>query len=135
MAQNIVSTLFSARYVRLSTRLAEKMVLSRSASKYRVQSFGHYSANCFVRATVMVLTYVRVRSASRRGLFLVLHPNIALSELAFGRASQGTMFLIRRRFNEQLERDVLRHDAHLFGVEPLTKRSQGEALLSAAATV
>ena len=77
-----------------------------------------------------MLTYVRVRSASRRGLFLVL-----LSELAFGRASQGTMFLIRRRFNEQLERDVLRYDARLFGVEPLTKRSQGVALLSAAATV
>ena len=36
--------------------------------------------------------------------------------------------------NEQLERDVLRHDVISFGVEPLTKRSQGEALLSAAAT-
>ena len=82
-----------------------------------------------------MLTYELVSSASRRGLFLVIHPNIALSELAFGRASQGTMFLIRRRFNEQLERDVLRHDARLFGVEPLTKRSQGVALLSAAATV
>ena len=34
--------------------------------------------------------------------------------------------------NEQLERDVLRHDVISFGVEPLTKRSQGEALLSAA---
>ena len=30
------------------------------------------------------------------------------------------------------ERDVLRHDVILFGVEPLTKRSQGVALLSAA---
>ena len=45
------------------------------------------------------------------------------------------MFLFRRRSNEQLERDVLRHDVISFGVEPLTKRSQGEALLSAAATV
>ena len=36
---------------------------------------------------------------------------------------------------KQLERDVLRHDVISFGVEPLTKRSQGEALLSAAATV
>ena len=27
--------------------------------------------------------------------------------------------------NEQLERDVLRHDVISFGVEPLTKRSQG----------
>ena len=34
--------------------------------------------------------------------------------------------------NEQLERDVLRHDVISFEVEPLTKRSQGEALLSAA---
>ena len=42
------------------------------------------------------------------------------------------MFLFRRRSNEQLERDVLRHDVISFGVEPLTKRSQGEALLSAA---
>ena len=31
-----------------------------------------------------MLTYVSVRSASRRGFFLVLHPNIALSEFAFG---------------------------------------------------
>ena len=49
--------------------------------------------------------------------------------------SLSTMFLFRRRSNEQLERDVLRHDVISFGVEPLTKRSQGEALLSAAATV
>ena len=41
------------------------------------------------------------------------------------------MYLFRRRNNEQHERDVLRHDVILFGVEPLTKRSQGEALLSA----
>ena len=46
-----------------------------------------------------------------------------------------TMVLFRRRNNETSERDVLRHDAHLFEVEPLTKRSQGVALLSAAATV
>ena len=30
-----------------------------------------------------MLTYELVSSASRQGLFLVLHPNIALSELAF----------------------------------------------------
>ena len=30
------------------------------------------------------------------------------------------MYLFRRRNNEQHERDVLRHDAYLFGVEPLT---------------
>ena len=35
LAHNFVSTPFSARYVRLSTRLAEKGVLSRSASKWR----------------------------------------------------------------------------------------------------
>ena len=45
------------------------------------------------------------------------------------------MYLFRKRNNEQHERDVLRHDVILFGVEPLTKRSQGGALLSAAATV
>ena len=39
--------------------------------------------------------------------------------------SLSTMFLFRRRSNEQLERDVLRHDVISFGVEPLTKRSQG----------
>ena len=37
-AHNFVSTPFSARYVRPSTRLAEKGVLSRSASKYRAQA-------------------------------------------------------------------------------------------------
>ena len=31
------------------------------------------------------------------GAFLALHPNIALSDLAFVRASQGTMVLFRRR--------------------------------------
>ena len=30
------------------------------------------------------------------------------------------MFLFRRRNNKNPERDVLRHDAYLFGVEPLT---------------
>ena len=44
------------------------------------------------------------------------------------------MLLFRRRSNENSERDVLRPDVILFGVEPLTKRSQGVALLSAAAT-
>ena len=44
-----------------------------------------------------MLTYVSVRSASRRGFFLVLHPNIALNELAFERASLSTPFLFRRR--------------------------------------
>ena len=34
-----------------------------------------------------MLTYDCVRSASRRGLFLVLHPNIALSELTQVRAN------------------------------------------------
>ena len=34
--------------------------------------------------------------------------------------SLSTMFLFRRRSNEQLERDVLRHDVVLFGVEPPT---------------
>ena len=67
-----------------------------------------------------MLTYVRVRSASRRGLFLVLHPNIALSGLAFVRASLNTMLLFRRRHNETFERDVLRHDVILFEVEPHT---------------
>ena len=38
----------------------------------------------------------------------------------FERASLSTMSLFRRRSNEQHERDVLRHDARLFGVEPLT---------------
>ena len=42
------------------------------------------------------------------------------------------MSLFRRRSNENSERDVLRHDVISFEVEPLTKRSQGEALLSAA---
>ena len=50
-------------------------------------------------------------------------------------ASLNTMFLFRRRNNENSERDALRHDVISFGVEPLTKRSQGKALLSAAATV
>src|SRR5699024_1508269 len=44
-----------------------------------------------------MLTYESVSSASRRGLFLVLHPNIALSELAFVRACLSTMALFRRR--------------------------------------
>ena len=35
-------------------------------------------------------------------------------------AHLNTMSLFRRRFNEHSEHDVLRHDAHLFGVEPLT---------------
>ena len=47
----------------------------------------------------------------------------------------NTTVLFRRRNSEQPERGVLRSDVILFGVEPLTKRSQGEALLSAAATV
>ena len=47
----------------------------------------------------------------------------------------STMYLFRRRNHAPLERDVLRHDVISFGMEPLTKRSQGEALLSAAATV
>ena len=49
-------------------------------------------------------------------------------------ASLSTMFIFRGRSNEQHERDVLRPDVISFEVEPLTKRSQGEALLSAAAT-
>ena len=44
----------------------------------------------------------------------------------------NTTVLFRRRNSEQPERGVLRSDVILFGVEPLTKRSQGEALLSAA---
>ena len=46
------------------------------------------------------------------------------------------LIILRRRlrFNEQLERAVLRPDVISFEVEPLTKRSQGGALLSAAAT-
>ena len=55
------------------------------------------------------------------GLFLALHPNESVS--------RRTLF--RRRNNENPERDVLRHDVISFGVEPLTKRSQGVALLSA----
>ena len=72
-----------------------------------------------------MLTYVIVRSASRQGLFRVLHPNDALSELAFVRASSSPIFLFRGRNTENSERDVLRPDVILFGVEPLTKRSQG----------
>ena len=72
-----------------------------------------------------MLTYVIVRSASRQGRFRVLHPNDALSELALVRACLSAMALFRRRFNENSERDVLRPDVILFGVEPLTKRSQG----------
>ena len=56
----------------------------------------------------------------------------AFSELAFVRAYMSTPSLFRRRNSEQPERGVLRSDVILFGVEPLTKRSQGEALLSAA---
>ena len=67
-----------------------------------------------------MLTYALVRSASRQGCFRVLHPNIALSELAFGQASSSTPFLFRRRFNEHSERDALRHDVISFEVEPLT---------------
>ena len=36
------------------------------------------------------------------------------------KACLSTTVLFRRRNNEQHERDVLRHDAYLFGVEPLT---------------
>ena len=54
-----------------------------------------------------MLTYVCVRSASRQGLFRALHRNIALSELAFGRAFSSTMFLFRRRSNENSERALL----------------------------
>ena len=77
-----------------------------------------------------MLTYVRVRSASRQGLFRALHRNIALSELAFERACLSAMALFRRRSNEQLERDVLRHDVILFGVEPLTNAHSFGASLS-----
>ena len=67
-----------------------------------------------------MLTYALVRSASRQGRFRVLHPNDALSGLAFVRASLNTMLLFRRRHNETFERDVLRHDVILFEVEPHT---------------
>ena len=63
-------------------------------------------------------------------LFRALHRNIALSELAFVRASLSTPFVFRRRNNENSERDVLRHDAHLFGVEPLTNAHLLGACLS-----
>ena len=46
--------------------------------------------------------------------------------------SPSTTALFRRQSNENPAHDILRHDVILFGVEPLTKRSQGEALLSAA---
>ena len=72
-----------------------------------------------------LLTYALVRSAPEQALFRALHRNIALSELALVRASLNTPSLIRRRSHEQHERDVLRHDVISFGVEPLTKRSQG----------
>ena len=63
-------------------------------------------------------------------LFRALHRNIALSELAFERACLSAMALFRRRSNEQLERDVLRHDVILFGVEPLTNAHSFGASLS-----
>ena len=54
----------------------------------------------------------------------------AFSELAFERASSGTMSLFRRRANEQHERDVLRHDVILFGAEPLTNAHSFGACLN-----
>ena len=69
-------------------------------------------------------------AVSEWGAFLALHPNIALSAWAFVRASPSTMSLFRRRNNENSERDVLRHDAYLFGVEPLTNAHLFEASLS-----
>ena len=65
-------------------------------------------------------TLRRFAGTPTEGLFRALHRNIALSELAFERACLSAMALFRRRSNEQLERDVLRHDVILFGVEPLT---------------
>ena len=64
MAHNFVSAPFSARYVRLSTRLAEKGALSRSASKYRPRSSKlGMAATCFVKAPFRnAVTYERVRS-------------------------------------------------------------------------
>ena len=75
------------------------------------------------------LFFIRMRRAlglrpQRSALFYIKHE----------RASPSTPFLFRRRSHENSARDVLRQDARLFEVEPLTKRSQGEALLSAAAT-
>ena len=49
-----------------------------------------------------------------------------------GSAPLSTTFLFRKRNNENFERDVARPDIISFEVEPLTKRSQGKALLSAA---
>ena len=49
-----------------------------------------------------------------------------------GSAPLSTTFLFRKRNNENFERDVARPDIISFEVEPLTKRSQGKVLLSAA---
>ena len=79
MAHNFVSAPFPARYVRLSTRLAEKGALSRSASKYRpraLYSIVEFLATCFVKAPFRnAVTYDLVRSLLRKGLFRASHPN------------------------------------------------------------
>ena len=46
------------------------------------------------------------------------------------RACLSTTFLFRRRSNKNSERDVLRHDAHPSGVEPLTNAHSFEVSLS-----
>ena len=106
MAHNFVSTPFSVRYVRLSTRLTEKGVLSRSASKYSP------------RARKAVLS----PSGSESGFCCrqAGEGGCPRASNKLDRASPNTLALFRRRSNEQHERDVLRHDARLFGVEPLT---------------
>ena len=66
MVHNFVSTPFSVRYVRLSTRLTEKGVLSRSASKYRP------------RARKAVFVAVRLGKGGALGLRIswIEHPRI-----------------------------------------------------------
>ena len=82
-------------------------------------SFAHFIEISPSANGALSLHFIRILP-SAHGRFRVLHPNSALSAWAFVRASPSTMSLSRRRNNENSECDVLRHDAHLFGVEPLT---------------
>ena len=147
MAHNFVSTPFSARYVRLSTRFAEKGVLSRSASKYRAQvnklcvrriavSKAPFSAG-YVRLSTRPLKRVpfpcsssEYRRQTFRRCFAFCIQMTPSGNAHLFEACLSTTALFRRRSNEQLERDALRPDAHLFEVEPLTNAHSFGACLN-----
>ena len=91
-ANNIVKTPVVDVRVRLSTLLSIPQALSLHFIEISPSGYSGVIRRTTLSAPLSwMLTYVCVRSASRQGRFRVLHPNAAVSELAFVRASQGTM--------------------------------------------